>query len=87
MVRALGLGVLGVALLLERLVLDDLFNVDFFCVKRVFGVAGKLVEFVSTFVMGFHPKSSILTHMMDFLRSSYVCLDYFLDITRTTKSR
>ena len=33
--RALGLEVLGVALLLERLVLDDLFDGDFFWVKRV----------------------------------------------------
>ena len=38
-------------------------------------------------MMGFHPKSRILTHMKDFLRSSYVCLDSLLDITRTTKSR
>ena len=37
--------------------------------------------------MGFHPKSSILADMRDFLRSSYVCLTYFLDITRTTKVR
>ena len=29
-------------------------------------------------LMGFHPKSSILTHMRDFLRSSYVRLTYFL---------
>ena len=38
LVRAFGLGVLGVAILLERLVLDDLFDGDFFCVKRVFSV-------------------------------------------------
>ena len=38
LVRALGLGVLGVALLLERLILDDLLDGDFFCVKRVFSV-------------------------------------------------
>ena len=31
--------------------------------------------------MGFHPKSSILTHMRDFLCSSYARLTYFLDMT------
>ena len=43
--------------------------------------------FEKVYRMGCHPKSSILAYMMDFLRSSYVCLDSFLDITRTTKSR
>ena len=36
--RALGLGVLVVALLLKRLVLDDLLDGDFFCAKHVFSV-------------------------------------------------
>ena len=33
----------------------------------------------ATPAMGFYPKSSILTHMKDFLRSSYVCLYSLLD--------
>jgi len=37
--------------------------------------------------MGFHPKSSISTHMRDILRSSYGRLTNLLDITRTTKNR
>ena len=38
LVRAFGLGVLGVAILLKRLFLDDLFDGEFFCVKCVFSV-------------------------------------------------
>ena len=34
----LGVGVRGADFLLGRLFLDDLFNGDFFCVKRVFSV-------------------------------------------------
>jgi len=55
LVRTFGLGVLGVAILLEGLVLDDLFHGDFFCVKPVFSVgsssnsAEKLVEVASAF--------------------------------------
>ena len=41
----------------------------------------------SCYQMGFHPKSSILPHMTDLLRSSYVRLTDVLDITRTTKIR
>ena len=38
LVRALGLEVLGVALLLERSIFDDLLDGHFFCVKHVFSV-------------------------------------------------
>ena len=36
--RELGVGVRGADFLLGRLFLDDLFDGDFFCVKRVFSV-------------------------------------------------
>ena len=49
--------------------------------------AAKYIMLPNMQKMGFHPKSSILTHSIDFLRSSYVRLTYFLDITRTTKVR
>ena len=38
LIRVFGWGGLGMAFLLERLVLVDLLDGAFFCVKRVFGV-------------------------------------------------